>query len=307
MHPPVLFLYPLSTAGGLDVGEELGRGVLAVALGVVVDPAPEVLARLLQRLLRLPAELLVGQRGVGREIQHITLASGNNLVGEVAADDVAKGLDHLEHGAAAAGTQVPGLDAGLVLAEVVERGQMTLGQVHDVNVVADSGAVSRGVVWSFPSIRAHTVAENEQLLAVTGCDLAKQRQQVVRDALGVLAHEAGRVGAAGVEISQESAVEVLKRLAGLLQLVALGLDVIGDDLLDKSLGVAGGEVDDTVNLGVLLEDLIEAGLVGDVNLVEVGALAAQELNAVDGDLGRVVEAVDNDNIVAVLEQREGGE
>ncbi|GKT45248.1 uncharacterized protein ColSpa_05429 [Colletotrichum spaethianum] len=166
----------------------------------------------------------------------------------------------------------------------------------------------------------HTVTENEQLLALARRDLAKQRQQVVRDTLGVLAHEAGRVSTAGVEVSQESAVEVLKGLAGLLELVALGLDVVGDDLLDKGLVFAeehgraeegvyleGGEVDDAVDLGVLLEDGIEAGLVGNVDLVEVGALAAQELDAVDGDLGRVVEAVDNDHIVAVLEQGEGGE
>lgn len=106
--------------GGLDGGEELGRGLLAVALRVVMDPAPQVLAGLLHGKLRLPVELLVGQRGVGRQVQNITRPAGDNLVLEVAADDGAEGIDHLEHGAAAAGAQVPGLDAGLLLAEVVE-------------------------------------------------------------------------------------------------------------------------------------------------------------------------------------------
>lgn len=66
-------------------------------------------------------------------------------------------------------------------------------------------------------------------------------------------------------------------------------------------------MDYAVNLGVLLEDLIETSLVGDVDLVEVGALAGKKLDAVDGDLGGVVQAVDNDNVVAVLKQSEGSE
>ena len=61
-----------------------------------------------------------------------------------------------------------------------------------------------------------------------------------------------------------------------------------------------------VNLGVLLEDLVEASLIGDIQLVELGTLATDELDAVDSDLGGVVEAVDNNNIVAVLEEGEGG-
>lgn len=66
----------------------------------------------------------------------------------------------------------------------------------------------------------------------------------------------------------------------------------------------GREVDDAVNLGVRREDGIERGLVGYVCLMEGGALAADELNAVDGDLGRIVEVIDNNDIVAVLEESE---
>lgn len=47
-------------------------------------------------------------------------------------------------------------------------------------------------------------------------------------------------------------------------------------------------MDNTVNFGVLLEDIVKGTLVGDVELVEVGALAADQLDSVDGDLGRVV-------------------
>lgn len=69
----------------------------------------------------------------------------------------------------------------------------------------------------------------------------------------------------------------------------------------------GGKVDDGVDGGVLLEDLVEGLLVGNVDLVEVGTAAAEQLDAVEGDLGRVVEVVDNDDIVTVLKEGEGGE
>ena len=66
-------------------------------------------------------------------------------------------------------------------------------------------------------------------------------------------------------------------------------------------------MNDGVDGGVLGEDLVEGSLVGDVNLVKVGTAAAEELDAVESDLGRVVEAVYDDNIVTMLEQGEGGE
>jgi len=104
-------------------------GLLIVSLGVVLGPLPQVGARILERQLRLPLELLVGERGVGRQVEHVALAALGDLVGEIAADDVAEGLDHVEDGGALAGAQVPGPDARAVLAQVVKRYQMALGQV----------------------------------------------------------------------------------------------------------------------------------------------------------------------------------
>ena len=63
-----------------------------------------------------------------------------------------------------------------------------------------------------------------------------------------------------------------------------------------------GEVDDIVDVGVLLEHLVERGLILDVELVEFGLLAADELDAVEDLLGRVVEIVDDDDLVAGLEE-----
>lgn len=68
-----------------------------------------------------------------------------------------------------------------------------------------------------------------------------------------------------------------------------------------------GEVNRAVNLWVLRKDLIEGLLVGDIGGVEMRAATADGLDAVDGHLGGVVEVIDNDYIVAMLQQSEGGE
>lgn len=66
-------------------------------------------------------------------------------------------------------------------------------------------------------------------------------------------------------------------------------------------------MDDAVDGGVLGKHLVQSLLVGDVNLVEVGTAAGQQLDAVEGDLGGVVEAVDNDDIVAGVQQSQSCE
>jgi hypothetical protein len=83
--------------------------------------------------------------------------------------------------------------------------------------------------------------------------------------------------------------------------------VLERDLAGLADGLEGGEVNDAVDLGVFGKDFVEGSLVCDVDLVKGGALAADELDAIDGDLGRVVEIIDNDDIVAVLEESEGRE
>jgi hypothetical protein len=66
-------------------------------------------------------------------------------------------------------------------------------------------------------------------------------------------------------------------------------------------------VDDAVNGGVLVEDLVEGLLVGDVDSIEAGTTATESLDAIERNLGGVVEAIHDDNIVAVLQQGQSGE
>lgn len=66
-------------------------------------------------------------------------------------------------------------------------------------------------------------------------------------------------------------------------------------------------MDDAVNVGVGLEDTVEASLVGDIELSELGLLTADQLNALESLSGGVVEVVSDDDLVASLEESEGGE
>lgn len=66
-------------------------------------------------------------------------------------------------------------------------------------------------------------------------------------------------------------------------------------------------MDDAVNVGVGLEDLIEGGLVGDIQLSELGLLAGDQLDALEGLGGGIGQVVGDDDLVASVEEGEGGE
>lgn len=119
---------------------------MPVSLGVVLSPEPEILAGLLEGTLGLPAKLLVGTSRVGGEVENVAGTARGDFVGEVAADGLGEGTDHLVDSAATAGTKIPGAHTGVVGAEVVEGLEVAVCEVKNVNVVADSGSVVRSVV-----------------------------------------------------------------------------------------------------------------------------------------------------------------
>lgn len=122
---------------------------MTVSLRVVLSPAPEVLAGVFEGALSLPAELLAGAGRVGGQVQHITGTTGGDFVRQVTADGGREGLDHLVHGAATTGSQVPCAHARVVGAQVVERKQVAVGQIQDMDVVTDGGTIARVIVFFF--------------------------------------------------------------------------------------------------------------------------------------------------------------
>jgi len=62
-------------------------------------------------------------------------------------------------------------------------------------------------------------------------------------------------------------------------------------------------VNDAVDAWMRSKDLVQALLVRDVDLVKFRSLSAEQLNAIEGNLRGVVQAVDNHDLVAMFEQR----
>ena len=66
-------------------------------------------------------------------------------------------------------------------------------------------------------------------------------------------------------------------------------------------------MDNAVNVWMCSEHLVQCRLVRNIHLVKLRSLSAEELNAIEGDFRGVVKTVDNYNLVAMLEESEGGE
>ena len=122
------------------------RRVLPVSLRIVLRPPPQVHARLLNALLRLPTQFLVRPARVRRQVQHVSRPAADDLVLQILTAGGAEGFDHVEDGRAFASAEIPRPDARVVLAQVGKGGQVASGQVEDVNVVTDRGAIGRAVV-----------------------------------------------------------------------------------------------------------------------------------------------------------------
>ena len=91
-----------------------------------------------------------------------------------------------------------------------------------------------------------------------------------------------------------------------LDVVVVVLDGLVDRFVD---GLEAGEVDHAIDM-VGVEDLVHGLAVQDVCLIEgevLGGLVAHDgLDAVDGDSARVGKIVNDDNLVAALEELDDG-
>lgn len=100
-------------------------------------------------------------------------------------------------------------------------------------------------------------------------------------------------------------VVVERLLAGFAD--SLGNQHVCSSNRNQATYLQSSEVNDTVDVGVGLKDLIESRLVGDIQLGELGLLARDQLNALQGLGGRVVQVISHDDLIASIEEGEGGE
>jgi hypothetical protein len=67
------------------------------------------------------------------------------------------------------------------------------------------------------------------------------------------------------------------------------------------------EVDHTVDIWVCFEHLVQPFFICDIDLVELGSLSAEQLDAVEGDFRGIVQGVGDNYFVAMLEKGQTGE
>ena len=183
-----------------------------------LDEIPTVAAHILDGLFGRPAEDILGLGRVRPALGKITVAACADDVVDLDAIDLLKRVDQLQNAHCAAGAEVERLRAGVVLG-VLERLQVALGQIDDVQIVAQAGAVGRGIV----------VAENRQLFELSGGDAGDIGHQIVGNAVGILTQQTGFVRTDGVEVTQQDGGKF-----------GIGRGVIAQDLLDHDLCPAVG-------------------------------------------------------------------
>lgn len=124
-------------------------------------------------------------------------------------------------------------------------------------------------------MRSLTFTKHNELVALASGDVAHKRQQVIRHTLRVLAHKTAGVSTTGVKVAQKGAVPDLNGSALLLGLVALRLDVVGDNILDDGLGTTVGVCGAN---GAVLRDRDH---VGEASGIAVNSGGGREDNVVD--------------------------
>ncbi len=175
----------------------LPRGVglrLAEAERVGRLPAPVVAAHGPQVEAGPPPERPRRARRVGVDLRHVAGPAGDHLVRQVAPDRLAGRRDHLEDGRADARPEVVGVPARALGVERGQCGEVALGEVDHVDVVAHAGAVARGPV----------AAVHVEVGAPAHRHLHEERHEVVGDPAGILAELARGVGADRVEVAQHA-------------------------------------------------------------------------------------------------------
>ncbi len=105
-------------------------------------PVPVVLAHGAEVALGGPALVLLGQAGGGVIRRHVPGATCGHVAGNALTAGGFKCTDYVEHTVASACAQVD-LDA-LWRSQGRQRFDMALGQIHHVNVVANTGAIGVG-------------------------------------------------------------------------------------------------------------------------------------------------------------------
>lgn len=143
-------------------------------------------------ILRLPAKHRLGLFAGRDELRRVACTSCRHLALDGLPDDLFRRVDDLLHGKSNAVAEVEHVVLAAVH-QVFRRQDVRRGQIGDVDVIADAGAVSCRII----------VPKNGHMIALTVRDLKHDGDEVCLRVVG-FADLAGHMRAAGVEIAQRN-------------------------------------------------------------------------------------------------------
>lgn len=147
---------------------------------------------------------------------------------------------------------------------------MSLGQIDDVDIVANTGTIGGGIVHP----------KDGEMLPATDGDLSDVGHEIVGDTSGILADLTGSVGAARVKVAEDEDVPL-----------GIGLVQIAQKLLDEELGasvrVCGADLS-VLRDGHLLDHPVDGGRGGEYKILAV--VLGEQVEEVEG-AGEVVVVV----------------
>ena len=138
-------------------------------------------------------------------------------------------LDERENGQTGSGTKVEDLNLVTVLGvkHPVDSLDMRLGEVHYIDIIADTGSVRRIII----------ITEDFELGAHTRCRLGDKRQQILGNAVRQFSYQSRRMGTNRVKITQDSGMQIpvsVSLVANNLFVDLLGVAVRRESFLDRS-------------------------------------------------------------------------
>mmetsp|Transcript_9688 Transcript_9688/g.18223 ORF Transcript_9688/g.18223 Transcript_9688/m.18223 type:complete len:234 (-) Transcript_9688:425-1126(-) len=166
-----------------------------VAIRVVTCPSPLVPARDLNGEVSSPAKLILGELGRAVKLGNIPWSSLGHLSGNLLSAGLLKSADNLQHGGSRACSKIIDFAFDVVRThDLLQRSDVSVSQVDDMDVVPDSRAVPCLVVRS----------KDAQLFSPSHCNLLHVRHQVVGYAFRVLSNQSGRVSSHWIEVTKKN-------------------------------------------------------------------------------------------------------
>lgn len=197
-----------------------------------------------------PAQELIGFCGIGDEGWWIAGTAWADFAADGLAGRGFGGLDYFQDGIAFARAEVDGKGIAFLF-EMLKGADVGVGKVVDVDVVAEAGAVGRGIVR----------AEDLQLKIAGQRGLESERDEV-RFRIVEFTDLAGLVGSGGIEVAQAGDMQSVGSAVGFEGIFegelggAVGIDglagiVFGDGDFDRNaVDGAGGAEDEVTDTGV---------------------------------------------------------